>query len=91
MVGTEKPEDRDGGGEALAEAVASLDGDAAVVTHGVEDLLLLVPELNAEGLMGKADGADTQGTVEVGFHGGGAAVRPIHVRPIYVRPIGCGG
>ena len=43
LVGIEEPEDGDGGGEALAEAVAGLDGDTTVVANGAQDLLLLVP------------------------------------------------
>ena len=55
-VAGEEPEDGDGGGEAFAEAVASLDGDAAVLGEGFEDLFLPAPELDAEVSLGKGAG-----------------------------------
>ena len=81
-VAGEEPEDGDGGGEALAEAVAGLDGDAAVLGEGFEDLFLPAPELDAEVSLGKgAGGAATtlhdeelfigHGDVRVGGKAGG--------------------
>ncbi len=56
LVGGEEPEGSGGGSEALANAVAGLNGDAAVVAEGVEDFFLLVPKLDAKDVLGEADG-----------------------------------
>ena len=55
LVRAEEPEDGDGGSEALADAVASLDCHAAVVAEGVEDLFLFGPEVDTEDDVGEAD------------------------------------
>ena len=64
LVRAEEPEDGDGGSEALADAVASLDGDAAVVAEGVEDFFLLAPEVDAQKVAGEADGVAPEGVAE---------------------------
>ena len=51
-----EPEQGDGGTEALAEAVAGLDGDAAMLGEGVQHLDLLGPQLHAQHLAGEGDG-----------------------------------
>ena len=61
-VGVDEPEQGDGGAEALAKAVASLDGDAAMLGEGVEHLGLLGPQLDAEDLAGEGDGGGQRRT-----------------------------
>ena len=60
-VGVNEPEQGHGGAEALAEAVARLDGDAAVLGQGGKHLRLLVPQVDAQHLAGEGDGGQERG------------------------------
>ena len=55
-VGVHEPEYGDGGAEALAQAVARLDGDAPAGGEGFQDLLLLVPQVHSEHVAGEGHG-----------------------------------